>query len=175
MSDPRPVVVTVALPESALEKLRARFKVVHYHPDGQVLSVKLPDVQLWLAKNIGLPPCAGPISELTALKHIQLVSAGAEKALANELIKAYAASPAASRPDAVTLSTASGLHVLSIPNYVVAMIINIYSQIYRQVSFCRVSSEPESGRSRLTFCSRRKAGPRVTSSTNLASLPFSTG
>jgi hypothetical protein len=62
-----------------------------------------------------------------------MISAGADKALASDRASAYAANPA------VTLSTASGIHVLSIPNYVVAMVINIFNQIPRQIEISRVS------------------------------------
>jgi phosphoglycerate dehydrogenase-like enzyme len=127
------VAVTVEIFPEGLDKLRGTFKTVHYHPDGDLPSDVASSVQLLLTTNKGLPPKFKSVQELPHLKHVQMISAGADKALASDRASAYAANPA------VTLSTASGIHVLSIPNYVVAMVINIFNQIPRQIEISRVS------------------------------------
>ncbi|WVW79624.1 hypothetical protein I302_101593 [Kwoniella bestiolae CBS 10118] len=126
------VAVTVEIPPASVDELQRRFKKVHYHPDGNIDASAIPEIQLWLTPNSGLPASIPSIKDLPALKHIQLVSAGAEKALATQQMQAYATSPGNA-----TLSTASGLHVLSIPNYVIAQMINICSQIPRQIAVGR--------------------------------------
>lgn len=126
------VAVAVEIFPEGLEKLRGTFKTVHYHPDGDLPTDVASTVQLLLTTNKGLPPKFKSVQELPHLKHVQMISAGADKALASDRASAYAANPA------VTLSTASGIHVLSIPNYVVAMVINIFNQIPRQIEISRV-------------------------------------
>ena len=143
MSDNRVVVVTVPLPELGLSKLQKQFRTVYYCPKGDVPPDAFPEVELWLCGWFGLPESIGSPSRLPRLKHIQLSTAGADKALRNPLIKEVGKRATGSvdgRPP-VTMSTAAGVHVLSIPNYVVAMIINISSQMYRQVELGRVSPQ----------------------------------
>ena len=134
----RVLAVTVALPDTVLEKVKSHFDTVHYHPDGKVPSDVLPTIDVWFCSNPGLPPSAGPVAKLTSLKHIQLISAGADGALANPLIKDYASSPEADGPNGVTLSTTAGLHVFSIPNYVIGSIISIFNKTYESISRGRV-------------------------------------
>ncbi|RSH87130.1 hypothetical protein EHS25_003621 [Saitozyma podzolica] len=125
------VAVAVEIFPEGLDKLRGTFKTVHYHPDGDVPSEVASSVQLLLTTNKGLPPKFKSVQELPRLQHVQMISAGADKALASDRASAYAANPG------VTLSTAAGIHVLSIPNYVVAMVINIFNQIPRQIELGR--------------------------------------
>jgi len=120
--------VVVSVEPESLIKLQKVFKKVHYHPNGNI------------------PVDAAKEAQLPNLRHIQLVSAGAEKALPTAHMEAYAKG---GETDRVTVSTAAGLHVVSIPNYVVAMVVNIYAQIPQQIIAGRVGREISS-RTRLT-------------------------
>ncbi|WWC63763.1 uncharacterized protein I303_106368 [Kwoniella dejecticola CBS 10117] len=123
------VAITIGLPPASVEGVKTRFKKVYYHPDGKVDPSVFPEIQVWLPHYKGLPESVKSLDDLPALQHIQLISAGADKVLATPQLKAYSGK--------VTLSTASGIHVLSIPNYVVAQVINIYNQIPRQIALGR--------------------------------------
>ena len=125
--------VTVEIPPSSLDKLRKEFHEVHYHPTGDIPTDVVPRVEFWLTPNKCLPSSVKSVEDASSLRLIQLVSAGAEKALGTDQIKAYA-----KKPGNVVLGTAAGLHVISIPNYVVAMVINIFNQIPRQIEVGRV-------------------------------------
>jgi len=138
--------VVVSVEPESLIKLQKVFKKVHYHPNGNIPVDAAKEAQLWLTSNKAIPANVAPIAELPNLRHIQLVSAGAEKALPTAHMEAYAKG---GETDRVTVSTAAGLHVVSIPNYVVAMVVNIYAQIPQQIIAGRVGREISS-RTRLT-------------------------
>ncbi|KAL7420829.1 hypothetical protein Q5752_004782 [Cryptotrichosporon argae] len=125
--------VLLPLPEAALANLRAAFSTVHYHPDFTLPSSIRSSVEFIYTSNRGIPHNVSSLSDLPSLKHIQLASAGADKALASPAVKAYAA---AGGHD-VTLGNASGTHVISIPNYVVGTVIAIYHQLHTQIIIAR--------------------------------------
>ncbi|WVQ80902.1 hypothetical protein IAT38_003009 [Cryptococcus sp. DSM 104549] len=127
------LICTAPLAPETLEKVKAAFKVVNYHPDGNVPEAALKAAEVFFCEGPGLPPALRDVkTELPAVKLVQLSAAGADKILAGEAMKAYAEGTDRS----VTLCTASGLHVLSIPNYVVASIINANHQIPDQIHTC---------------------------------------
>ncbi|WVQ80903.1 hypothetical protein IAT38_003010 [Cryptococcus sp. DSM 104549] len=142
MATPYTLTCTAPLAPQTLEKVKAAFKVVNYHPDGNVPEAALKAAEVFFCEGPGLPPALRDVkTELPAVKLVQLSAAGADKILAGEAMKAYAEGTDRS----VTLCTASGLHVLSIPNYVVASIINANHQIPTQITWGRTQRRWASG------------------------------
>ncbi|OCF39667.1 oxidoreductase [Kwoniella heveanensis CBS 569] len=137
MSDKLPFVLgcSVPLSSAAEEKLKSSFKGFHYHPNkpdspAKFTKEELSEIEFFFTTGRGLP--VSSLDELPKLKHIQLASAGSDAAQRSEAIAAY--KEKAGQEQAISLSTASGTHVLSIPNYAVAMVIALYHQLPRMIT-----------------------------------------
>lgn len=98
---------------------------VHYWPDGKGVDRSVfPDIDVLF----GIPDGVKSLDELPRLKHVQLCSSGSD---GGQNWPPMAAVKEGKRD--VSLGTASGAHALTIPNYVVAMVLNIYHQIPKQI------------------------------------------
>ncbi|TYJ53661.1 hypothetical protein B9479_005687 [Cryptococcus floricola] len=127
---------TVFLEPPVIERLHKAFAKVHYHPDGVLPKEALQEADILFTEMVGVPAQITDLkAEIPNLKLIQLVCAGSEKVLACPAVKNYAAQSDRS----ITLANASGIHVLSIPNYVVASILGAYHQLSRQIIFGAVN------------------------------------
>ncbi|RSH78541.1 uncharacterized protein EHS24_002267 [Apiotrichum porosum] len=132
-------VIGLDLPAPALAKLRGAFPTVHYYPkihtdpEATIPAEVRGDIDMVFSQWKALPVDC-PLADLPKLKHIQLSTAGVDMALRSSPAIRELAQP---NPPDVTLSTASGAHVLSIPNYVVAMTINLYHQIQQMLRVAR--------------------------------------
>ncbi|ODN95780.1 hypothetical protein L198_04398 [Cryptococcus wingfieldii CBS 7118] len=127
---------TVFLEPPVVERLHKAFAKVHYHPDGVLPKEALQEADILFTEMVGVPAQITDLkAEIPNLKLIQLVCAGSEKALACPAVKNYVAQSDRS----ITLANASGIHVLSIPNYVVASILGAYHQLSRQIIFGAVN------------------------------------
>ncbi|OCF73346.1 oxidoreductase [Kwoniella mangroviensis CBS 8886] len=119
---------SVPLTPPTLDKLKSTFQTVHYHPkgsdDASFSSDELKEIQLFFTTGRGLPESIESLDQLPNLKHIQLASAGADAMLRSSTIKKYIEQ----QGQGVSLSTASGTHVLSIPPYAVGMTIALLHQ-----------------------------------------------
>jgi hypothetical protein len=138
MSNPafQTLLATLVLPESALAILKSNFKTVHYYPKAESIPKNiLPEIECLFTQANTLP---SPISSLPKLRHIQLGSAGSDGFLKTGYLDDTKLS------DSLTLSTASGTHVLSIPNWVVGNIIGLYLQLPTQIMLAKVSTEMNS-------------------------------
>lgn len=126
--------VLMPLPEAALAKLRPAFSTLHYLPDFTLPPSLAPQVDYIFTSWKGLPPNV-KVSDLANLKHIQMPTAGADNAISS--------SPAIRElrdtNSPITLSTASGIHVLSIPPWVVGMTVNLYHQLHTMIKIGDVS------------------------------------
>jgi hypothetical protein len=154
-------VLTAALPltDANLARLRARFPVVHYHPHPQPLpAAAAAETEVIFCSGAGLPPNVASIGQtsthsasgtgeeegkvhLPKVRHVQLGSAGANRLLDHAAIKRYAAAQAdggKAEKGAVSISTASGTHVLSIPPWVVGQLIGCWHQFSRMYDIQRV-------------------------------------
>lgn len=128
------LVVTPRLSDQALSKLRSLFKTVHYHPDNNVPSQALSEVDVFFSTNRGIP--VDSFSKTPRLRHIQLVSAGAEKAIASPAFQ----EAIEHGNERVTLSSSSGIHVVSIPPYIIATTLALYHRLPKQILVARVSA-----------------------------------
>lgn len=98
---------------------------VFYWPDGEgVDRSKFADIDVLF----GIPDGVKSLAELPKLRHVQLCSSGSD---GGQNWPPMAAVKAGERD--VSLATASGAHALTIPNYVAAMVLNIYHQIPKQI------------------------------------------
>lgn len=138
--------VLMPLPEAALAKLRTAFTTLHYLPDFALPASLAPSVDYIFTSWKGLPPEL-KLADLPNLKHIQMPTAGADNAIKS--------SPGIRElrdtGSPITLSTASGIHVLSIPPWVVAMTVNLYHQLHTMIKLGSVGEAEErqtDGRSR---------------------------
>ncbi|WVQ72853.1 hypothetical protein IAR50_002414 [Cryptococcus sp. DSM 104548] len=123
---------TVFLEPPVIQRLHKAFAKVHYHPDGVLPKQALQEADILFTEMVGVPAHVADLkAEIPNLKLIQLVCAGSEKALASPAVAKYAAGSDRS----IVLANASGIHVLSIPNYVVASILGAYHQLTRQIVF----------------------------------------
>lgn len=126
--------VLMPLPEAALAKLRSGFETLHYLPDAVLPPSLAPSVDYIFTSWKGLPPDLS-LADLPNLKHIQMPTAGADNAIKS--------SPGIRElrdtNSPITLSTASGIHVLSIPPWVVAMTVNLYQQLHTMIQMGHVS------------------------------------
>lgn len=114
----------IPISDSKLAELQSVANV-HYWPDGKdVDRSKFPDIDVLF----GIPDGVKDLSELPRLKHVQLCSSGSD---GGQNWPPMAAVKNGERD--VSLSTASGAHALTIPNYVTAMVLNIYHQIPKQI------------------------------------------
>ncbi|WVQ95895.1 hypothetical protein IAU59_002994 [Kwoniella sp. CBS 9459] len=139
MSDKLPFVLGCSVPLSseAEEKLKSSFKGFHYHPNkpdspAKFTKEELSEIEFFFSTGRGLP--VSSLDELPKLKHIQLASAGSDGAQRSNAIAAYKAKVEKGEEEQISLSTASGTHVLSIPNYAVAMVISLYHQLPRMIT-----------------------------------------
>lgn len=155
------VAVLLPLPDGALAKLRAAFKTVHYHPDFVLPAAVRRDVEYIFTSWAGLPSDVA-LADIPNVRHVQLGMAGADKLLSSPAI-AEIAKRGASAP---TVSTASGTHVVSIPQWVVGNVINLFHQMQSMISFARVRVACGS---RLTHPRQTPAGPLKPRSTSTAS------
>lgn len=129
------ILVTYPLPTHTLSRLRTHFSTVHYHPHPQPIPKEiLPELQLLYTTNLGIAPETGIISfdQIPNVRHIQMVSAGADKASKQAIMNT-------AKERGVTLGSASGIHVLSIPPWVVGMAVGIWHQFPKMMAIQKVS------------------------------------
>jgi hypothetical protein len=150
--------VTQPLSPTSLSRLQSTFHTVHYHPSSPLPPEVFPEIEALFVPITGLPEGITSFRALPRLRHVQLASAGADKLLQHPAIRECATVAAAAlgggRTQAggangterdegverdITVSTASGIHVVSIPNWVVANLIGIYHQLPRMLQIARVS------------------------------------
>lgn len=135
------ILVTQLYSDASINKLKETFKNVHYYPNksDDIPKEVLDKVDFLFPTYGGFPDAVkSPITEtLPSLKHIQLASAGCGSVTGHPLFQEYLEKYSGSESDRVTLGTASGTHVLSIPNYVVGCVINLYHQLPAQILIAR--------------------------------------
>jgi phosphoglycerate dehydrogenase-like enzyme len=139
------IAVLMPLPAKALEKVRSAFKTVHYAPSGPDVPAKRLPAEVWKDVEVLFCDWTGPpkdleLSEVPNLRHVQLPTAGVDGALANsKLVQELAARDPSASSEGPTVSSASGIHVFTIPNWVVGMTIALSQQHHVMARFARVS------------------------------------
>ncbi|KIR26799.1 oxidoreductase [Cryptococcus deuterogattii 99/473] len=137
MSLPYTVASTVHLPPATISKLQDTFtSFIHRtDPSSPFTKEELSKIQIFFTTGRGPP--VDSLADVPNLELVQLCSAGADKAISSPAMKAYVEERKRGKGKGdskeVKLATASGTHVLSIPNYVVAMVITLLHQLPRQI------------------------------------------
>ncbi|KAK4684126.1 hypothetical protein P7C73_g6079, partial [Tremellales sp. Uapishka_1] len=120
------VVVTNTISQDARDKLAKVFKTVYYRPDNVIPPEELALAEVFFTNYSGFPKGV-TLDQIPNAKVLQLSSAGAGHALAHPILKS------AEGRKQITISSASGIHSYSIPQYIVAQTINLYMRIHTQV------------------------------------------
>lgn len=132
------IAVTYKLTPASETKLRSLVKTVHYYPSGDIPLSLLPSIQAWFTNWTGFPPHVKDVSQIPNLKHLQTSTAGVDQVLTTCLPITKCLGQG-KEPD-FTLGNASGIHVDSIPQYVVGTLMMILNGLGRQVVYAKVSS-----------------------------------
>ncbi|WVQ85763.1 hypothetical protein IAT38_007930 [Cryptococcus sp. DSM 104549] len=132
------LIVTVALSDARLAEVKAAFPNVFYHPANN--GAEVPEKQsriadIWLTSWNGLPPYIKSVEQIPRTKIVQLSSAGANRMLATEVMQTEKAK------QSIKICSASGIHTVSIPQYVVANAINLYMKLHIQFHLARTRAE----------------------------------
>jgi phosphoglycerate dehydrogenase-like enzyme len=124
------ILTTLPLSPSTLANLRKAIPNVHHYPNPPHSTPQdiLPQIDVLFTITNTLP--ALHLSDFPNLKLLQLASAGADGLLNSGFLD----------QGNVPIATASGTHVLSIPNWVVGSVIALYHQLPAQILHARVST-----------------------------------
>ncbi|WVQ77914.1 hypothetical protein IAR50_007620 [Cryptococcus sp. DSM 104548] len=120
--------ITVTLSPDKLAHVKTHFKHVYYYPhDGeiQISRTEATLVDVWYCNWIGIPQHIS-YEDVPNLKLVQLTSAGAALALKCPALSVKEAQ------DKIVISSASGIHSTSIPQWIIAQIITLYQQLHLQ-------------------------------------------
>ncbi|WVW86486.1 hypothetical protein I302_108534 [Kwoniella bestiolae CBS 10118] len=127
-------VITVEVSESKLEEVKRVYKNVYYHPDENVPEEELKVADIWFATWTGLPTCVKSLDQIPNMKVLQLSSAGANKALYSPIMSSDKARKQ------IKVCSSSGMHTLSIPQYIIGNVINLYMKLHIQLYIARSQS-----------------------------------
>ncbi|TYJ52190.1 hypothetical protein B9479_007205 [Cryptococcus floricola] len=120
--------LTVALSPEKLAELKTHFKHVYYYPlDGKEELPKeaAAEVDVWYCNWLGIPEYI-KYEDVPNLKLVQLTSAGAALALKSSVLSGKEAQ------ENIIISSASGIHSTTIPQWIIAQIITLYQQLHLQ-------------------------------------------
>jgi hypothetical protein len=135
-------VLGLPLSEESQAQLRAAFKTVHYRPDFTLPAELSGDVDIILGNWQAIPPEI-TLADLPRLKHIQMSTAGVDVCLrvcpAVQELARTKAEKGIKPEEGITISNASGIHVLSIPPWIVGNVVVLYQQLQQFLINARVS------------------------------------
>ncbi|ODN72674.1 hypothetical protein L202_08114 [Cryptococcus amylolentus CBS 6039] len=120
--------LTVALSPEKLAELKTHFKHVYYYPlDGteELPKEAAAEVDVWYCNWLGIPEYI-KYEDVPNLKLVQLTSAGAALALKSSVLSGKEAQKN------IIISSASGIHSTTIPQWIIAQIITLYQQLHLQ-------------------------------------------
>ncbi|GAA6022736.1 hypothetical protein JCM10207_008084 [Rhodosporidiobolus poonsookiae] len=123
------VTVGIALPDASLAQLREVADEVHYYPKGDAPADVLAKTQVYTCSRFGTPASISDMAkQMPNLVLLQLPSAGADKVVEHTVIKKALANGAN-----FSVATASGVHAVSIPQYIVATLLALYLRLPQQI------------------------------------------
>ncbi|KAK8853499.1 hypothetical protein IAR55_004206 [Kwoniella newhampshirensis] len=129
------LVITVPLTPSKLDQVKSSFHNVSYHPDGDVPEEEWATADIWYTGWLGLPKGITKLEQVPRTKTVQLSSAGANELLRSEIMSTSEAK------NQIKVCSASGIHTLSIPQYIVCNIVNLYMKLQIQLQLARTNAE----------------------------------
>lgn len=130
----RTACIIAPIADSKVEDVKKAYPNVLYRPDGNVSDEELKEIDIWYCTWTGLPKNVTQLAQIPRTKAIQLSSAGANMLLATEVMSTPEAR------DRIKVCSASGIHVLSIPQYIVANVVNLYMKLQIQFHLARTRS-----------------------------------
>ncbi|WWD15662.1 hypothetical protein CI109_100084 [Kwoniella shandongensis] len=120
------LVITAPLSQEKLAEVKTHFKHVHHIPYPAPVPKDIArEADVWYSNYHGLPEDL-TWEDVKRTKVVQLTSAGANKALESPALKNETARKH------IAICSASGIHVLSIPQWIISQAISVYSRIYLQ-------------------------------------------
>ncbi|KAK8870043.1 hypothetical protein IAR55_000613 [Kwoniella newhampshirensis] len=121
------LVITCPLSPEKLAEVKTHFKHVHHVPPGSgVVSKEIArEADVWFSNFLGIPDNL-VYEDVKRTKVVQLTSAGVNKALESPALKSEKARKH------IAICSASGIHVLSIPQWIIAQTVNLYQHLYLQ-------------------------------------------
>ncbi|WWC92018.1 uncharacterized protein L201_006972 [Kwoniella dendrophila CBS 6074] len=131
------VIVTCDITDKKLKEIEKVYKNVSFYPGEKSNDIPkdvLEKVDIWYTNWLGLPKSIGSLNQIPNTKVLQLSSAGANIALSTEIMKTDQARKQ------IKVCSASGMHVLSIPQYIVANVINLYMKLQIQFHIARTQA-----------------------------------
>ncbi|ORY21380.1 D-isomer specific 2-hydroxyacid dehydrogenase [Naematelia encephala] len=126
--------VCANISKSKLDELKKEFHTVHYHPDAKIPDEILKDIDIWFTRYLGFPANVKSLEQIPKTRLLQLTSAGANVALTNPVLHEKGAH------NQISVCSASGIHTMSIPQYIIAQIVNLYMKHQIQFHLCRTNA-----------------------------------
>ncbi|RSH90408.1 hypothetical protein EHS25_001013 [Saitozyma podzolica] len=130
------IAVTLVLRPDLLDRLHKQFQTVHYYPKGDIPAEYLKDVDVWYTFWRGIPEWI-TFDQIPRSRLVLVPGAGVEPALN---------APAMRSPEAkkqIPVCNVSGIHAISIPQYVIGQIINVYSKLHSHNNSSRSAEYPD--------------------------------
>ncbi|WRT69930.1 uncharacterized protein IL334_006921 [Kwoniella shivajii] len=128
------VIITVELSNKKLQEVKESYPNVFYHPKGEVPKEHMEVADIWYTNWHGLPSSVNSLDQIPRTKILQLSSAGANNALGSSVM------PTEEARKQIQVCSASGIHVLSIPQYIVCNVINLYMKLQMQFHIARTDA-----------------------------------
>ncbi|WWC85179.1 uncharacterized protein L201_000036 [Kwoniella dendrophila CBS 6074] len=122
------LIITCPLSPEKLAQVKTHFKSVHHFPPNskdKVSKELAGKADVFYSNYLGIPDYL-EFEDLPNLKLVQLTSAGANIALKSPALKSEQARKQ------ITISSASGIHSLSIPQWILSQTVSLYMHLYLQ-------------------------------------------
>ncbi|RSH81373.1 hypothetical protein EHS25_006905 [Saitozyma podzolica] len=133
--------VTQPLSPTSLSRLQSTFHTVHYHPSSPLPPEVFPEIEALFLASAG----ADKLLQHPAIRECATVAAAALGGGRTQAGGANGTERDEGVERDITVSTASGIHVVSIPNWVVANLIGIYHQLPRMLQIAREQARWSTG------------------------------
>ncbi|OCF31483.1 oxidoreductase [Kwoniella heveanensis BCC8398] len=127
------LIITCPLSADKLAELKPHFKSIYHYPPAslagndqeQIPKELAREADVWYSNYLGLPKYL-EFEDVPNLKVVQLTSAGANSALQCPALKSEEARKK------ISICSASGIHSLSIPQWILSQTISLYQYLYLQ-------------------------------------------
>ncbi|WRT66829.1 uncharacterized protein IL334_003792 [Kwoniella shivajii] len=131
------LIITCPLSPDKLAEVKTHFKSVHHYPPTS--KEKVPKelaskADVWYTNYLGIPDYLN-FDDIPSTKLVQLTSAGANLALKSPALNSEQARKQ------ISISSASGIHVLSIPQWILSQTISLYMHLYLQTYNLRANQK----------------------------------
>ncbi|KAK1925963.1 D-isomer specific 2-hydroxyacid dehydrogenase [Papiliotrema laurentii] len=128
------LVVTAPVSAKKLAELEKAFAKVSFHPHGEGVDKATAEAaDAWYTTWTGLPKSITSLDQVPNTKIIQLSSAGANDCLSHAVFSSSDAK------DKIKVCSASGIHALCIPQYVLCNVLALYMKLNLQAELTRTT------------------------------------